>query len=110
MAAVDYYQVQSAVSPVSWTTFTVQKPTEFINLNLINGGTYYYQVRAHNAAGWTPFSTVVIGVPKTVPTAPTACTASGFEVTKKWVNFQWQAPSSNGGAPITWYVIKVPVP
>jgi hypothetical protein len=49
-------------------------------------------------------------VPKTVPTAPTACKASGFEVTKKWVNFQWQAPSSNGGASITWYVIKVPVP
>jgi Fibronectin type III domain len=106
-AAVDYYQVQRATSPVSWTPYPIQKPTEFIQLNLINGGSYYYQVRAHNAAGWSPFSPVVTGVPKTVPTAPTMCTASGFEVTKKWVSFGYQPPSSIGGAPITLYVIKV---
>jgi Fibronectin type III domain len=106
-AAVDYYQVQRAVSPGSWTTFPAQKPAEFIDTNVINGGSYYYHVRAHNAAGYGPFSTVVIGVPRTVPSAPASCSASGFEVTKKWVSFGWDAPASNGGAPVTGYVTQV---
>jgi hypothetical protein len=106
-AAVDYYQVRRAVSPASWTTFPAQKPAEFIDTNVINGGSYFYRVRAHNAAGYGPFSTVVIGVPRTVPSAPASCSASGFEVTKKWVSYGWDAPASNGGVPITGYVIQV---
>ncbi len=106
-AAVGYYQVQRAVNPVSWTTFPAQLPAEFIDFNVINGGTYYYRVRAHNAAGWGPYSTVVIGVPRTWPSAPASCSATGFQVSKKWVSFGFQAPLSDGGAAITSYVIQV---
>jgi Fibronectin type III domain len=106
-APVNYYQVQRAVSPASWTTFPAQKPAEFIDINVINGDSYYYRVRAHNAAGYGPFSTVVIGVPRTVPSAPASCSASGFQVTKKWVSYGWDAPASNGGVPVTGYVTQV---
>jgi hypothetical protein len=46
-------------------------------------------------------------VPKTVPTAPTACTAYGWEGNYKWVSFSWQPPLSNGGAQIIKYLIYV---
>jgi titin len=106
-AAVDYYQVQRSETLASWTTFPAQKPAEFIDTNVTNGVSYFYKVRAHNEAGWGPFSTIVVGVPRTVPSAPASCSAVGWGYVPKFLEYSWEPPHYNGGAPIRSYVIQV---
>ncbi|KAK7507540.1 hypothetical protein BaRGS_00001475, partial [Batillaria attramentaria] len=76
---------------------------------LIEGYEYYFQVRAKNAAGIgepaTLKSPVIPAKRKDKPSAPVGpleCVA----VTEDSVTLSWQPPESNGGSPLTGYIIE----
>jgi hypothetical protein len=75
---------------------------------LANGGHYRFQVAASNTLGTGPnsaLSTVV--VPATVAGAPLVGTAvSGTAGGAVTASPHWNAPVSNGGAPVTGYVVR----
>ncbi|WP_082722525.1 chitobiase/beta-hexosaminidase C-terminal domain-containing protein [Paenibacillus jilunlii] len=71
-------------------------------VNLVNGTTYYFVVKAANAEGDSAASNELSATPKTAPGAPanvTAVSGNGEAV----VSFT--APDSDGGSPITGYEV-----
>jgi predicted phage tail protein len=102
-AAVDKYEVQQALSANGpWASVGTTGELSYVVNDLINGIRFHYRIRAHNPAGWGPFSSVVSAVPITVPTEPLNCSANQWLATDTFLA-GWQTPSSNGGAPIEWY-------
>ena len=71
---------------------------------LVNGTSYEFQVRAINAAGASePSISPASATPATVPTAvPTLTAVAGNES----ANLAWTAPTSDGNAPLTDYLIQ----
>jgi titin len=70
---------------------------------LTNGGHYTFVVQAENRNGLSPVSAATgYLTPSTVPGAPTAVAAALGE---NRVTVTWAAPASNGGSPITNYVV-----
>jgi subtilase family serine protease len=79
--------------------------TSFTATGLTNGKTYYFKVTATNLLEEGPASSVASATPAAgpaVPGAPTGLSAASFFRT---VYLSWKAPASNGGSPITSYVI-----
>ena len=101
-APIDKYRVRMATSLNGpWQTFEGSQPVTVGGFgSLINGKTYYFQVAAHNAAGWGQYSWAVNAVPRTVPAAPGL---SAQPETPNWVKLNWTRPAQNGGAPIESY-------
>ena len=80
-------------SPVTATSYTVT--------GLVNGTTYYFKVTAANQLGEGPGAEAK-AIPVTVPEAPAglaAVTGNGQ------VTLSWAAPASDGGSPVTGYII-----
>jgi predicted phage tail protein len=103
-APVNRYLVQRSRTGTSrWRTIGYPKRTSFKATGLTNGIRYYFRIRAHNAAGWGPYSKVVSAVPRTVPMAPRSPTATPGNTT---VKLTWLRPSSNGGAAINKYAVQ----
>jgi hypothetical protein len=106
---VTKYAVQWATAAAGpWTTAALPTATSFGDQGLANGTTLFFRVRARNAAGWGPASTVVSATPATVPSAPASCSAaqvggSGSHA----LGVQWSAPADDGGAPVQLYLIHV---
>ena len=76
----------------------------FTHTNVINGSTFHYSVAAISAYGEGPWSNVAVAqraLPPTAPTSPTAAPANG----KTGLTVTWNAPTSNGGSPVTGYRI-----
>ena len=72
---------------------------------LTNGTTYTFQVRAVNAFGAGPLSAASAAVtPLGAPSAPAAPVATRGNAS---VSLVWSAPTSNGGSPITGYLVQV---
>jgi hypothetical protein len=72
---------------------------------LTNGTGYVFEVAAVNAAGTGPYSALSAAVtPSTTPGAPSAVTATSNSGGRSEVT--WLAPTSNGGVPITSYVVR----
>ncbi len=69
--------------------------TSFTHTGLVNGVTYYYQLRAHNEAGDGPVSAVVHATPMGLPGAVGNLTAT---VVPDGVRLDWTAPTDTGGA------------
>jgi hypothetical protein len=67
---------------------------------LTNGTTYDVAVRTRNAVGAGAASATVSGTPRTIPSAPSAVTAT---VADSSTTVSWTAPASNGGTAITGY-------
>ena len=95
---IDYYvvyvdNVEYGDNPTS-TSATID--------GLTNGESYSFKVRAHNAVGLGPESSTVTATPFTVPGAPTGLTATPGDTQ---VELDWDAPSSNGGSVIDYYIV-----
>jgi hypothetical protein len=70
--------------------------------NIINGVTYTYNVSAINSIGEGNSSEEVSATPITTPLAPQNLQANAGI---GYVNLTWEAPSSDGGSPITNYTV-----
>jgi hypothetical protein len=82
---------------------TVQS-IEFRAEGLENGRTYRYSVAALNSMGMSDATATVVATPRGLPGAPGALTAVP---SNGLVRLHWDAPSQNGGYPITGYRIYV---
>lgn len=85
-------------------TFLVEVGLSFsyADSNVTNGQTYYYVVRAKNPIGEGPPSWEVSATPLGLPSEPQDVAAySGLS----FVNLSWSEPASDGGSPITNYII-----
>ncbi|XP_070182955.1 M-protein, striated muscle-like [Littorina saxatilis] len=76
--------------------------------NLTTGSDYFFRVMAENKAGPSPplemDKPVRIKSPYDVPSAPTGLRVSN--VTDKSADVSWTAPDSDGGTPITNYIVQ----
>jgi titin len=70
---------------------------------LVTGQAYSVQVRALNSVGAGPASGAVSATPRTLPGAPIALSANGVAASAE---LNWERPISDGGAPITDYVMQ----
>jgi fibronectin type 3 domain-containing protein len=102
-ASVTAYQVwrRSGSDPASLIA-TVGDVRTYTNTGLTNGTTYWYTVVAVNAVGPGDPSNEVGAKPAVRPTAPRSLTGAKVFL---GIRLTWQAPSSDGGEPITAYRI-----
>jgi predicted phage tail protein len=108
VTAIDQYAVQWATSPGGlWSSIDSIGSPGYTMSGLTLGTNYYLRVRAHNAAGWGPASTIVTAVPRTVPGPVPACTAAQINQGSKLITVDWHRPASDGGAPIGSYYIEI---
>ncbi len=103
-SAITNYQVMRGLTSGA-ETFLANAGLKFWynDTGLNNGQIYYYRVRAVNALGAGPNSSEVSATPSqtaTVPSAPQSLTAIASNAQ---VVLSWNAPSDNGGSPITNY-------
>lgn len=70
---------------------------------LTNTSSYSFRVRAHNEAGYGPFTEVQTFTPTGPPTAPVDVTGHG---TVNGMHVEWSVPESNGGSPIDNYEVS----
>jgi hypothetical protein len=99
-SAISYYTVTSNTGGHSTTTSN----TTGVVTGLTNGQTYTFTVTATNAIGTSTSSGTSNGVtPSSVPGAPTNLAAT---VGDSSIVLSWSAPASNGGSPLTDYIVQ----
>src|SRR5207245_1513733 len=102
-SAITAYKVyRSSTSGTEGYLVTVGNVTSYTNTGLVSGHTYYYKVSALNSICTSPTSHEFTTRPPTVPSAPQTLQATAGTGN---VTLVWQAPSNNGGSPITNYNI-----
>jgi titin len=92
----------SGTTPVA-TAYPGASPTSYTMTGLTAGVSYTFTVTAVNALGWGPES--ARSSPIALFTAPGAPTSVQAVTDTTSVTVSWYAPTSNGGSPITGYVI-----
>ncbi len=103
-ASITGYRVTSEPGGLECTTTGTPAPTTCTVTGLTNGTAYTFTVVAINDVGDSLESSPSAAVtPSTVPGAPS--TPAGVAGNRR-VTLSWSAPSSNGGAPITDYVVQ----
>jgi hypothetical protein len=100
-SALTGYTVTWAIAHGTAKSATVTGPSATIS-GLTRGALYTITVAARNAAGTGPAATVT-GRPATVPTAIRDVSAT---VRAGSVRLTWRAPASNGGSPLTGYLVS----
>jgi len=101
------YSIEYSTNNSTWTEFphTASTSTSIAVTGLTNGTPYYFRVAAVSTAGTGLYANLVGTLtPATVPGAPTgvsATPASGL------LTLNWVAPASNGGEPITDYLVEI---
>jgi len=106
MAITNYIVEYRRASETAWTTFVrpASTATSAVVAGLTNGFNYVFRVTAVNVAGNSaPSAQSAAVTPLAVPTAPSGVTGTGRGGS---VTLQWVAPTDNGGAAITDYVIQ----
>lgn len=106
-ATIDNYLIEMSTNEgISWSTITrpVSTSTSFTATGLSAGMTYYFRVMAVNSAGQSPYSNqasaIVLDIATAVQSLSVSATAQGT------LTASWTAPTSNGGAAITDYVVE----
>jgi hypothetical protein len=104
-AAVTDYVIQR-LSNGTWATINdgVRTATSYTVGGLANGSRYWFRVLAKNVAGNSASSGAVSATPRTFPSAVWSLTA--VPGSSGQVRLTWRAPTSNGGASITDYVVQ----
>ena len=105
-SAITYYTVTAADSttPANGGQTVSGPASPIIVTGLTNGDSYTFTVTATNSVGTGVSSGASApATPATVPVAPTSLTASAGKGSAK---LSWKAPTSDGGAPVTGYVIR----
>ena len=106
MAITNYIVEYRRASETAWTTFVrpASTATSAVVTGLTNGANYFFRVTAVSVAGNSaPSAQSTALTPLAVPTAPSGVTGTGRGGS---VTLQWVAPTDNGGAAITDYVIQ----
>src|SRR5439155_994196 len=102
-ASITGYKVYRSTSSGAEVGYvTIGNVTSFTNTGLTGGTTYFYKVAAVNSLGTSLLSNEASAMPPTVPSAPQNLQATAGPLT---VALTWDAPSTNGGSPITGYKI-----
>ena len=114
-AITDYLVQYSTNGGTSWTTYNdgTSTSTTAVLSSLSNGTVHMFRVLAVNVAGQSSPSATMSATPNTgvgVPGVPTGLTAQVASptnsLTSGQVGLSWTAPASDGGAPITDYVVE----
>ncbi|MFA5896389.1 MAG: fibronectin type III domain-containing protein [Thermoplasmata archaeon] len=98
----NYKVYRGTVSGSLTLVTTLGNVLTYTDTGLTNGVTYYYAVSAVNSVGEGPQSNEASATPVSVPLAPQNLQATAGDTQ---VTLTWQAPSANGGSPITNYKI-----
>lgn len=111
-AAVSGYVVQRETAD-GWVEVGTPADTALEVTGLTAGTPVTFRVAAVNEAGRGAWSDVAGATPLakpvvTAPSAPTGLTAT-VSSNRRLIKLGWQAPASNGGAPVTDYVVQVTV-
>jgi titin len=103
-SAITGYHVERAVGSAGpWTRIATVATTTYVTTGLTNGTTYAFRILTTNSAGAGAATEPVLVTPATTPGAPTTvATVAG----DGFVTLTWAAPSSNGGAIVTSYLIE----
>jgi hypothetical protein len=108
-SAILNYDVQAldgAGTPVpGQALLTVSGSTTSVLVTGLTPGSYQFRVHANNGVGEGPWSSPSATVtPQDVPGAPVIGTATGGAST---ATANWAAPTSDGGSPVTGYIVRV---
>jgi fibronectin type 3 domain-containing protein len=97
------YRIYKGTSPDSETFYwEIGNLTTFNDTSVSPGITYFYKVTAKNVNGEGPLSNEASATPPNVPFAPLNL---GADAGVGYIVLTWEAPSSDGGSPITNYRI-----
>ena len=103
-AAITGYVIEYTPSGGSATTVsTGVTSTSFTLSGLTNGTAHSIRVAAVNSVGQGSYSSSVSVTPGVVPGAPTSLSGTAGDTQAA---LSWSAPSSNGGASVTGYVVE----
>ena len=99
------YLIQWSTDQVNWSGVAIVTSSPTTVFGYTNGMLQYFRVAAQNSTDIGPYSAIASAVPSTVPSAPSGLTATSNENAQSTLN--WTVPASNGGIPITGYLISV---
>ena len=83
---------------------TIGNVLSFTDTTVANGATFHYSVAAISAYGEGPRSVAAVAQRACAPTAPTS-PAVAPATGRTGITVSWNAPTSNGGSPVTGYRI-----
>lgn len=103
-AEISGYEVyRGASSDTTSLLATIGPDLAYTDSGLTDGTTYWYRVAAINSAGVGDRSTAVAATPVGVPAAPTGLAAQKL---RSAIQLTWSTPASDGGSPITGYLVR----
>ncbi len=107
-SSITGYRIEMSPTGVTgWTVVTTTggTATSYVHTGLVPGTTRYYRIAAINAEGRSAFSSPVKGTTNAGPPGqPLNLSARGAGPTS--VTLTWDAPSGDGGTPVTGYRVR----
>ena len=105
------YRIERSTNGTTWAILTdsISTATSSTVSGLTNGTPYQFRVSAFNSEKWGTISNVVSVTPRGTPPAATGLSATVAPtggLREGQVRLAWSAPSSDGGEPITDYVLQ----